>query len=77
MPLKQARGVSACVRVGAGLRAQDVRVVGTEPHGKEPWEQLDYYVCEGVQNGIARGNTYPVPKCFKDETTATLAKKAL
>ena len=52
-------------------------MVGTEPHGKEPWEQLDYYVCEGVQNGIARGNTYPVPKCFKDETTATLAKKAL
>ena len=36
---------------------------------------VDYYVCEGVANGVARGTTHPVPKCFKDETDATLAKQ--
>jgi hypothetical protein len=27
--------------------------------------QVDYYVCEGVESGVARGDTSPVPKCFK------------
>jgi len=41
---------------------EDVKVVN--PHkGKE-----DYYKCEGVKNGIARGSTYPVPSCFEDQT---------
>ena len=53
---------------------QDVRVVGTMPHGKEPWDDVGYYVCKGVKNGIARGNTQPVPKCFKDETDRTLGR---
>jgi hypothetical protein len=25
--------------------------------------------CEGVQGGVATGNTFPVPPCFKDNTT--------
>jgi len=29
-----------------------------------------------VANGVARGSTYPVPKCFKDETDAALALAA-
>ena len=28
-------------------------------------------VCEGVTNGVARGNAHPVPKCFRDETDAS------
>ena len=28
----------------------------------------DYFHCEGVQNGVARGGTWPVPPCFKHET---------
>jgi hypothetical protein len=41
---------------------EDVKV--TNPHkGKE-----DYYKCDGVKNGIARGSTYPVPACFEDQT---------
>ena len=47
---------------------EDVRVVGTMPHGPDPWDAVDYYVCEGVAGGVARGSTHPVPKCFKDET---------
>lgn len=27
-----------------------------------------YFVCEGVERGIALGNTYPVPSCFEDQT---------
>lgn len=46
---------------------------GTKPHGKEPWDDVDYYVCESVANGIARGSTDPVPNCFKDETDKALA----
>jgi polygalacturonase len=27
-----------------------------------------YYLCDGVGTGVARGKTWPVPPCFKDET---------
>ena len=27
-----------------------------------------YHTCEGVQNGIALGDTFPVPPCFQDRT---------
>ena len=27
-----------------------------------------YYKCEGVENGLALGDTYPVPPCFLDNT---------
>lgn len=30
----------------------------------------EYYLCEGVRNGIASGNTWPVPHCFQDQTVA-------
>eukprot|EP01051_Picozoa_sp_SAG22_P010759 SAG22_NODE_987_length_6142_cov_3.152242_1_plen_43_part_10 len=30
-----------------------VRSRSTRPDGKEPWEKVDYYVCEGVTNGVA------------------------
>lgn len=41
----------------------NVRV--TNP-GSKPWGK-NYYKCEGVQ-GIAMGDTWPVPPCFKDQT---------
>jgi hypothetical protein len=28
----------------------------------------DYFACQGVSRGIARGATWPVPSCFHDET---------
>ena len=31
--------------------------------GTEPWGD-DFYYCEGIDNGIVLGNTYPVPPCF-------------
>ena len=34
------------------------------PESARP-RQVDYYVCEGVESGVARGDTSPVPKCFK------------
>ena len=30
-----------------------------------------YYKCEGVQSGVAMGDTYPVPPCFQDQTIAS------
>lgn len=36
--------------------------------GLKPWGK-DYYKCEGVAVGIATGNTWPVPPCFKDATS--------
>jgi len=30
--------------------------------------QSKYFICEGVQNGIAIGTTFPVPECFTDLT---------
>ncbi len=37
--------------------------------GDTPWGE-DYYYCEGVKGGIAKGNTWPVPSCFEDQTTS-------
>jgi len=31
-------------------------------------ELESYHTCEGVESGVALGDTYPVPPCFKDET---------
>ena len=41
-----------------------VRVIGAwnEPDHKK------YLRCEGVENGLALGDTYPVPPCFQDGT---------
>jgi hypothetical protein len=37
--------------------------------GKPDWEKTNrYYKCEGVTNGIAIGNTWPVPICFVNKT---------
>mgnify|MGYP007024451801 CR=1 FL=1 len=41
-----------------------VRVINP---GKKPWG-TDYYKCEGVASGIAKGGTWPVPPCFKNAT---------
>ena len=35
---------------------------------KKPSE-YDYFACENVLNGVATGDTWPVPSCFSDETT--------
>ena len=40
----------------------------------EEWIEADdpdhekYLRCEGVENGLALGDTYPVPPCFQDGT---------
>jgi hypothetical protein len=31
----------------------------------------DYFACQGVSGGIARGATWPVPSCFHDDTNFT------
>jgi hypothetical protein len=31
----------------------------------------DYFACEGVSRGVAKGATWPVPNCFHDETNFT------
>jgi hypothetical protein len=41
-------------------------VVVSEP-GSRPWG-ADYYKCKGVSNGIATGETWPVPPCFQNAT---------
>jgi hypothetical protein len=33
------------------------------------------YFCEGVEHGIATGNTSPVPPCFKDLTSTDIARQ--
>jgi len=38
--------------------------------GSSPWS--DYYYCKNAQ-GVARGSTWPVPPCFKDETGTCLS----
>lgn len=35
---------------------------------------LQYFVCEGVTNGIAVGDTFPVPFCFEDKTDRSHSK---
>jgi len=48
-----------------GLVFDGVRVI--DPPSNGAWGK-DYYYCKGVQSGIAKGDTWPVPPCFKDET---------
>jgi hypothetical protein len=33
-----------------------------------PSKDEDYYKCEGVSGGVAKGKTWPVPKCFEYQT---------
>ena len=41
---------------------------GTFPFRKPKWERTyRYFACESVVNGVARGNTWPIPSCFKNE----------
>ena len=40
-----------------------VRVIGADDPDHEK-----YLRCEGVENGLALGDTYPVPPCFQDGT---------
>lgn len=35
---------------------------------EETFNVQNYFSCEGVVNGVATGNTWPVPSCFADET---------
>lgn len=37
--------------------------------GERTFDKKHYFVCRGVQNGAAYGNTWPVPSCFEDYTT--------
>ena len=30
-----------------------------------------YYACKDVIHGVAKGNTWPIPSCFEDETTSS------
>ena len=46
-----------------------VRVVGAVDHDHDR-----YLRCEGVEDGLALGDTYPVPPCFHDETDKTKRK---
>lgn len=48
-----------------GLVFDGVRV--KDPPSRGTWGQ-DYYFCEGVVSGIAKGDTWPVPPCFEDQT---------
>eukprot|EP00522_Entomoneis_paludosa_P002746 CAMPEP_0172475036 /NCGR_PEP_ID=MMETSP1065-20121228/69659_1 /TAXON_ID=265537 /ORGANISM="Amphiprora paludosa, Strain CCMP125" /LENGTH=686 /DNA_ID=CAMNT_0013233229 /DNA_START=148 /DNA_END=2208 /DNA_ORIENTATION=+ len=42
------------------------------PFRKPKWQRMDhYYKCKGVINGVARGETWPVPRCFKYEQNWT------
>eukprot|EP00968_Pinguiococcus_pyrenoidosus_P016592 scaffold1610_cov257-Pinguiococcus_pyrenoidosus.AAC.45 len=36
---------------------------GTRPLGD------DFYYCEGVKSGVAKGRTWPIPPCFRDQTS--------
>lgn len=42
-----------------------VRVI--DPPDDGAWGKT-YYYCKGVESGVARGRTWPVPSCFRDET---------
>lgn len=37
----------------------------------------EYYLCDGVLNGIASGSTWPIPSCFSDHTTSTAAYSSI
>lgn len=36
--------------------------------GEKPWGNK-FYACEGVSNGLAIGDTYPIPPCFVNQST--------
>ena len=40
-----------------------VRVIGAVDHDHDR-----YLRCEGVESGLALGDTYPIPPCFQDKT---------
>jgi len=44
--------------------------------GSKPWGN-DWYKCVGVESGVATGNTWPVPPCFKDETDGSSGGNAV
>ena len=44
--------------------------------GAGKWPFGTGYKCEGVASGVATGTTSPVPSCFTDKTTRTLAAAA-
>lgn len=35
------------------------------------YQPARYFICRGVVNGVARGSTWPVPSCFRDETESS------
>ena len=43
-----------------------VRVIGAQ---NETF--ASYYKCEGVQDAVATGDTFPVPPCFQDQTSGS------
>ena len=47
-----------------GVVFEDVTVINP---GSKPWGD-DYYDCQGVTGGVAKGSTWPVPPCFEDQT---------
>ena len=50
-------------------------VTVTNPPSGGAWG-TDYYYCKGVATGVAKGGTWPVPPCFKDETDRSSAAMA-
>ena len=48
-----------------GLVFDGVRVI--DPPSDGAWGKK-YYYCKGVSSGIAKGDTWPVPPCFEDQT---------
>jgi len=44
-----------------------VRVVNMSKNASD----YDYFRCENVVNGVATGDTWPVPSCFQDNTTSS------
>lgn len=43
-------------------------IVRTQEH---TFDKTHYFTCEGVVDGVATGDTWPVPSCFTDETTSS------
>ena len=58
-------GVGALLLGGVGALAARLAVLS-------PAMTSGYYVCEGIEDGVAMGSTWPVPPCFIDRTTRQL-----
>jgi formate hydrogenlyase subunit 3/multisubunit Na+/H+ antiporter MnhD subunit len=43
-------------------------IVRTQEH---TFDKTHYFACEGVVDGVATGNTWPVPSCFQDQTDSS------